>query len=173
MPCASQNYSHFILRTTLWEGLPLPHFISEKKSVRVQNNREKLKPTKDLCYHIKYTYLVLLGAENKAQQHEGHILDTAHWRFSYGLFEQSDRTMPPAHCEKYCSQWRRSKCSGRRGKPQKPVIREMQKSPIIWFFKYLVPYKKNSSGWLLIINICHLQRDWNKKLNTYYSKLER
>lgn len=34
--------------------------------------------TKDVSYHIKYTYLVLLVAENKAQRHEGHILDIAH-----------------------------------------------------------------------------------------------
>lgn len=34
--------------------------------------------TKDVSYHIKYTYLVLLVAENKAQQHEDHILDIAH-----------------------------------------------------------------------------------------------
>lgn len=77
-----------------------------------------------MSYHVKLHYLVLLVAENTDQRHEGHILDTAHRRFSYGLFEQSDRIKPPALGGKCCSQRRRSRRSGGRRKSQKPIITE-------------------------------------------------
>lgn len=99
-----------------------------KKNFFLKKSSKQCRKTLNDKRHVlscQITYLVLLAAENKDQRHEGHILDIAHWRFSYGLFEQSDRIKPPAHGEKYCSQRRRSKRSGGRSKSQKPIITEM------------------------------------------------
>lgn len=87
-------------------GYYCPILEARKRNIRAQNHVEisNIYIYIYLFYHIKYTYLVLPTAENKGQQHEGHIVDTAHWHFSYGLFERSDRTMPPVPCGKYCSQ---------------------------------------------------------------------
>lgn len=69
---------------------------------------------RNLSGEANHTHLGFLVAGSRAQQHEGHILDIAHWHFFYWLPGQSDRTTPPVCCWKCYSQRRRSRCSGRR-----------------------------------------------------------